>query len=117
MIFDSKERRLAPALFVISLLAFPAAAQDLPDKIRGDKVYRDKVSVNAVAKHSDATVHVGDPELVDVSLTGITLELPAGFTTSNQSGKVEMITFHDLEVNGLKVRPEEYVNKLSLIHI
>lgn len=95
------------------LFAVSASSQILPDKIRGYKVYKDKVSVNATTTDSDAAVHVGDPELVDVSLTGITLELPAEFTAAHQSGKVEMITFYDLKVNGIKVEAEEYLHKFE----
>lgn len=98
---------------VLSLLALPALPQGLPDKIRGYKVYKDKVSVNTAAENSDAAVRVGDPDVVDISLAGITLELPAEFTSSDQSGKVEMITFHDLKVNGIKVEPEEYNHKFE----
>ena len=100
-------------LFLILVSGSVAAAQDLPEKIRGYKVYRDKVSVNASSAESDAAIHIGEPEIVDVSLSGITLDLPAEFTTSNQSGKVEMVTFHDLKVNGIKVEPEEYLHKFQ----
>ena len=102
---DSKEGGLAPALVILLLLALPALAQPLPDKIRGYKVYRDKISINASTAASDGAIHIGEPEIVDVALTGITLELPAEFTTSTQSGKVEMVSFHDLKVNGIKVEP------------
>ncbi|HQU92599.1 MAG TPA: hypothetical protein PLK77_09900, partial [Pyrinomonadaceae bacterium] len=103
----SQEGRLAPALMVLLLLSFSALTQTLPDKIRGYKVYKDKVSVNAHTENSDAAVQVGEPEVVDVSLSGITLELPAEFTTSAQSGKVEIVTFDDLKVNGIKAETEE----------
>lgn len=101
-----------PALFVC-VSSFSAFAQPLPDKIRGYKVYRDKISVNSTANDSDAAVQIGDPELAEVSLTGITLELPAEFTAKYQSGKVEMITFHDVKVSGIKVEPEEYVHRFE----
>jgi hypothetical protein len=113
LMIDSMEGRLVPALLLIILLSLPALAQDLPDKIRGYKVYRDKVSVNAKTENSDAAVHIGESEVVDVSLSGITLELPVEFTTASQSGKVEMVTFHDLKVNGIKVEPEEYAHKFE----
>jgi hypothetical protein len=97
-----------PAFCIVSLFAVSGFSQEHPDKIRGYKVYKDKVSVNAATENSDAAVQVGEPDLVDISLAGITLELPAEFTAAKQSGKVEMITFHDLRVNGIKVEPEEY---------
>jgi hypothetical protein len=110
---DSKEGGLAPAFVTLFLLALPALAQNLPHKIRGYKVYRDKVSIKAQTEKSDAAVHTGEPEVVDVSLNGITFELPAEFTTTGQSGKVEMVSFHDLKVNGIKVEPEEYIHKFE----
>ena len=103
---------IIPAVFVF-LLSINALSQDLPDKIRGYKVYRDKISLNSVSSDADASVRIGDPKLADVSLTGITLSLPAEFTAKYQSGKVEMITFHDLRVNGVKVEPEAYDKKFE----
>jgi hypothetical protein len=103
---------ILPALFVC-ISSFCVFAQPLPDKIRGYKVYRDKVSVNTSLGDSEAAVRVGEPELAEVSLTGITLQLPAEFTAVYQSGKVEMITFHDLKVNGIKVEAEEYAHRFE----
>jgi hypothetical protein len=105
--------RLARALFLLILLSFPTFSQSLPDKIRGYKVYRDKVSVNTKPADSDATVRIGDPEVVDVSLDGITFELPAELTAKGQSGKVDFVTFHDVRINGIKVEPEEYSFKFE----
>jgi len=109
----SQKGRFAPAVFLLFLLSLTAFSQDLPDKIRGYKVYRDKVSVNVSTAASDAAIHIGEPDVVDVSLAGITLELPAEFTTSTQSGKVEIVLFHDLKVNGIKVEAEEYAHKFE----
>ena len=106
----SQEGRLAPAFLLVFLLAVPTFSQDLPDKIRGYKVYRDKALINTQTQGSDAAISIGEPEVVDVELTGITFELPAEFTASGQSGRVEMIAFHDLRVNGIKVEPEEYTH-------
>ena len=102
---------LVPAFFVLFFTAVSGHAQQLPDKIRGYKVYRDAVSVNSTA--SDASIHIGEPAIVDVALNGITLELPVEFTTSAQSGKVEMVSFHDLKVNGINVEPEEYSHEFE----
>ena len=106
------EGGIVPALFVLLSFVFAAHAQDLPDKIRGYKVYRDKVSVNADME-PDAAIYVGDPELADISLSGITLEFPAEFTASYQSGKVDLVTFQDLKVNGIKVEFEEYSHRFE----
>lgn len=98
---------------MLLFFAVTAFSQNLPDKIRGYKVHKDKVSVSAASSAPDAAVLVGDPELDDVSIAGITLEILAEFTANHQSGKVEMITFHDLKVNGIKVEPEEYGHKFE----
>jgi len=89
-------------------------AQDLPKEIRGYKVHRAKISVknqteetNAKDK-SEALVKVGEPELVDVSLAGITFELSAEIGSLKQSGTIDFLTFHDFRVNGLPVDLEEY---------
>jgi hypothetical protein len=103
---------ILPAFFVL-LLSVGGLSQGLPDKIRGYKVYRDPVSINTESENSEASVRIGDPELADISLDGITLELPAEFTAAYQSGKIEMITFHDLTVNGIKVEPEDYTHKFE----
>ena len=89
-------------------------AQDLPKKIRGYKVHRAKISVknqpekaNAKDK-SEAFVKVGEPELIDVSLAGITFELSAEVESLGQSGTIDLLAFHDFRVNGLAVDLEEY---------
>ena len=117
----SQEGRLAPASSVrqavsLSLLLLSLAAavysQDLPDNIRGYKVYEDKISVSTGdsrgKRQVDASVKIGDPELVDAGLTGITFELPAEVVAAKQSGKVDFFTFHEVKVNGIAVDVEEY---------
>ncbi len=89
-------------------------AQDLPNEIRGYKVYKAKISVKNqtektdVKDKSEAFVKVGEPEVVDVSLTGVTLELSAEIDALEQSGTVDFLTFKDFRVNGLAVDVEEY---------
>ena len=110
------KKHLRLSAFVCSLFFFSSfvAAQDLPKEIRGYKVEKAKISVkNETEKSnekdkSEAFVRVGEPELVDVSLTGITFELSAEIDSLEQSGTVDFLTFHDFRVNGLKVDVEEY---------
>ncbi len=98
----------------ILLLSFLADAQNLPDKIRGYKVYDAKISVKTENDKiepkgvSEAFVKIGEPEIADVSLTGITLELSAEISGLEQSGHIDFLTFHDFRVNGLPVEIEEY---------
>lgn len=102
-------------LFFLSISV--VSAQDLPDKIRGYKVHKAKVAVKAEKQKSDnsnksseneAFVNIGEPEILDISLTGITFELAAELSSIEQSGTVDFLTFHDFRVNGLKVEVEEY---------
>jgi len=101
------------SILLLFLLSSSTFSQNLPDKIRGYKVHRDNISVNTQTGDTDAAVKVGDPEVVDVSLNGVTFELPVELTANSQSGKVEFVTFHDVRVNGIKVEPEEYSHKFE----
>ena len=111
---------------LLLLLSSSVSAQNLPNKIRGYKVYKAKISVkNQSVKSSDATesnvkneseafVKIGDPEIVDVSLTGIIFELSAEIDALEQSGTVDFLTFKDFRVNGLKVNVEEYTESFTI---
>ncbi|MCY7375166.1 MAG: hypothetical protein LH472_04250, partial [Pyrinomonadaceae bacterium] len=114
-----KKQRTLLAFIVVLFLTLTTFAQDLPKEIRGYKVYRAKISVKNQSEKSDngksakgnepeAFVKVGEPELVDVSLTGITFELSAEIDSPEQSAKIDFLTFHDFRVNGLAVEVEEY---------
>ena len=111
---DGRGGRLAPAfffslfLFLLSATVFP---QQLPDKIRGHKVHKDKITLNKSG--GDAVVNIGEPNLIEVTLAGVTLELPAEIKVLEQSGKVDFLVFHDFKVNGISVEPEEYTHKFE----
>ena len=109
----SQEGRLAPAFFVLLVFAINSLGQALPEKIRGYKVYHDKVSVNTHNETSEDLLKIGEPEIVDIELAGVTFELPAEFTAPNQSGKVERITFHDIRVNGIALQSDGYLYKFE----
>ncbi len=90
-------------------------SQELPDKIRGYKVYRGELPVVVSASADDtgkdsvdAFVKIGEPEVVEIGLSGITLELPAEIRPISQSGKIDFLTFFDLRVNSMPVEAEEY---------
>jgi hypothetical protein len=97
-----------------------AEAQNLPKKIRGYKVYQAKISVNnkietnGETNNSEALVKIGEPEIADVSLTGITLEIPAEIVSSEQSGTIDFLTFQNFRVNDLAVDVEEYRESFRL---
>ena len=105
------------SLVLVLTFASIAAAQDLPSSIRGYKVHSEKIVITSIAAKpdgkSDAVVNIADPELVDVGLSGVTFEFPAEALSSKQSGKVDFLTFHDFEVNGIRVTIPEYSSPFS----
>lgn len=110
------------AIFILlfSVSALSQNSQKLPDKIRGYKVYQTKISVKTEKEKSpekkgaEAIVKIGEPELEDVSLIGITLEFSAGIEGIEQSGKIDFLTFEDFKVNNLDVEIEEYKHSFEL---
>lgn len=118
MIFYKK----IPAFLITCLLLFsaPVFPQDYPNKIRGYKVYQTKISVKPESEKSaeksdaEAFVKIGEPELADISLTGITLEVSAEIEGVAQNGKVDFLAFEDFKVNGLDVEIEEYTETFEL---
>jgi len=107
-------------LFLAFLSFTNADAQDLPKEIRGYKVYKADISVkNETDKtdkkdKSDVLINAGEPKLVDISLTGITLEISAEIDSLEQSGTVDFLAFHDFRVNGLAVEVEEYKQSFEI---
>lgn len=106
--------KISVSVCLCGLFMSSASAQDLPVKIRGYKVYDAKISVGTSRDETDrktksgAQVKVGEPELVEVSLSGITFELPAEIFGFDESGTVDFLTFHDFRVNNLAVEIEDY---------
>ncbi len=94
------------SLILILLLLLPAFSQDLPSKIRGYSVHSPAIIVNTADQRAD--VKVGDPVIVDLSLSGVSFELPTEVASAAQSGRVDFLTFHDFQVNGVSVEIEEY---------
>ena len=100
-------------VFVCGSSAF-VNAQELPKKIRGYKVYRAKIAVvnqadkTAMKDKPEVSVIIGEPELTDAALTGITFEISAEINSLKQSGTIDFLTFHDFRVNGLKIDIKEY---------
>lgn len=104
---------------VLLLFAGFAATQDLPKEIRGYKVYNAKISVRTDPQKTSARdnpevfVRIGEPELTDVSFSGVTLNLPAEIKSIEQSGTIDFLTFSDFQVNNVAVEVEEYKNSFE----
>lgn len=120
MIFLRQNKRSIFFAIFILLCSVSAFSQKLPDKIRGYKVYQTKISVktdkekNKVKNGAEAIVKIGEPELEDVSLTGITLEFLAEIEGVEQSGKIDFLTFEDFRINDLDVEIEEYRHSFEM---
>lgn len=128
ILFNSGLSKFTSVVFCLCGLFFSLSvtnieAQNLPDKIRGYKVYKAQIAVKTQTDaasespqnaENEAFVKFGKPEIADVSLSGITLELPAEIERLNQSGTVDFLTFHDFRVNGLAVEVEEYMESFEI---
>lgn len=103
------------ALFAFTLVV---PAQEFPKKIRGYKVHIAKVNVDGGAESQeadglDAAVTVSTPTVVDVGLSGVTVDVDGTFIALAQSGTVDFLTFNDLSVNGISVEADEYRQSFS----
>lgn len=113
--------KLTASIVIVMLLALSQTsfAQALPSKIRGYKVYQANVTVRGSARSAgekggkDAQVTLGEPVIADIGLSGITLEIGADIAATDQSGRIDFLTFSDFRINGLAVDIEEYKNEFS----
>ncbi len=103
------------------LYALPAPAQQLPDKIRGYKVYKADIRLETSApnakssnKPPSAVVALDEPKVASFGLTGLTFEIGGEITPSAQSGKIDRVTFRDMRVNGLAVTPDDYEHAFEM---
>ena len=120
MIFFDQIKKLRYSILFLLLFSVCICAQNYPNKIRGYRVYQTEISVKTDKENpnkktkAEAIVKIGEPELEDFSLTGITLEFSAEIEGVEQSGKVDFLTFEDFKVNGVNVEIEEYKNPFEL---
>lgn len=102
-----------------------------PDRIRGYKVERTVIEVKhpnaknaatnakgvlAAADDSniDQLISLGTPTVARVTPMGITFAVPIVVTPVTQSGKVDFLTFEDIEINGHSVNISDYEHSFSL---
>lgn len=122
----SPARKLSKIFLILIPLFFAGTGigqdlyNDLPGKIRGYKVHSERIIVStdnnskSEQNSTETIVNIGEPLLVKASLTGITFELPAEIKSGMQSGKVDLITFYDIQVNGIPVNVDEYKKPFAL---
>ncbi len=112
--FKSNAAPVCLLFFCFLFLTFSIYSQDLPDKIRGYKVHKTNILVqnhsleNSEKKDLGVAMDFEEPEIADIGLFGINLELKSKLTVFGQSGKIDFISFKDFKVNGIKVDIEEY---------
>ena len=122
MIFQNLNFRRHLIFAIISIFVFSSTLlpQNYPDKIRGYKVYQTKISIKTPNENStpnsdsEAIVKIGEPQLTDISLTGLTLEVAAEIEGADQNGKIDFVTFSGFKINGLDVEIEEYKEPFEL---
>lgn len=100
------------------LLYLPTYAQDLPNEIRGYKVYQKNLKIkseeNQKDEDFDLEIKFGEPKLVDLGIFGVTFELFGEMTSFKQSGTIDFLTFNDFRVNDIKVSIAEYQDSFEL---
>lgn len=95
------------------------AQQTYPKEIRGYKIERAKVEIKRQkeaddarntggAGDADALIQVGEPRVARVTPLGLTLEVPITVAPVKQGGRVDFLTFEEMNVNGTPVTVEEY---------
>ncbi len=113
--------KLTVSIATVMLLAISqfSFAQTLPSKIRGYKVYQADVKVRGSADRStndgekEALVTLGKPSISHIAFSGITMEIGAEVAATDQSGRVDFLTFNDFRINGLAVDIEEYTHEFD----
>jgi len=109
---------------VLALLCISAAAfsQDYPGEIRGYKVYRTKVNVVAPRisplngrfgskndhEKNVVSLNVGEPTVESFGLGGLELSFLPRVSGIDQTGRVEIISFKDIQINNVNAEIAEY---------
>ncbi|HTH50626.1 MAG TPA: hypothetical protein VL501_01750, partial [Pyrinomonadaceae bacterium] len=110
--------RIVLFVLALALLAGSSFAQELPSKIRGYKVHNVKVHVTTTADDgpddSEASIVLGEPKIVETTLTGVVFEATAEVRGATQSGDIDFLVFKDIVVNGIAVDADEYVHAFKL---
>lgn len=104
--------RAALAFFIL-FAALPYAAQDLPNNIRGYKVYRPKIERTSVGVNS-VPVSLQASKLVSISPLGLTFETAVNIAPLPQDARIDLLTFHDFTVNGVGVEIEDFATPFSV---
>ncbi|HEY6804563.1 MAG TPA: hypothetical protein VI306_13395 [Pyrinomonadaceae bacterium] len=107
--------RFVLVLCVLFLFCHPARSQQpaYPKEVYGYKVERAAMVAKNVGD-AEALVRFGEPVVTGVTPLSIKLEIPLIIAPITQKGRVELLMFEDMVVNGTPVEIEDYVREFNL---
>ena len=103
-----------------------ASRRDYPKEIRGYKVELAKVEIKKQAaqendsakaageEEEETLIRLGEPKVTSLSPLGIGLEVPVRVAAVKQGGRVDFLTFEEMNVNGTSVTVNEYPHSFDL---
>ncbi|HEV7646387.1 MAG TPA: hypothetical protein VGO50_20805 [Pyrinomonadaceae bacterium] len=103
-------------LFCLLLLTL-AGGNFAQGKIDGYKVYNAKVSVISaqddvppnIKNDFDSLVKIGKPQNFTLTTAGASFELPLSVNIFKSGGRIERVSFENVQVNGLKMQVEDFI--------
>ncbi len=109
------------ALFCL-LFFILAGGNFAQEKIRGYKVYNAKVSVISaqdnvspnIKNDFDSLVKIGKPQNFTLTTAGASFELPLTVNIFRSGGRIERVSFENVQVNGLKMQVEDFAEVFDL---
>jgi hypothetical protein len=84
-----------------------------PKAVRGYKVERAAV-IAKKETNPDSLVRFGEPAVTGVTPLSLKLEIPLIIAPITQKGRVEVLMFEDMVVNGTPIEIEDYVREFNL---
>lgn len=90
--------------------AFPCLTQELPDRINGHKVLHEIIFLKTDGSKIPGKPYlfVRTPTVSDISLGGVTLAIIGELEAAGYDGRVDMMSFKDFKVNGVKVEVADF---------
>jgi hypothetical protein len=97
------------SLLVLAFVFPSASAQGLPGKIGGYKVHDEIITLSNInlAEQESPSITVGDPQVSNVSISGVTIAIAGELGAAGFDGRVERLMFRDFRINGIAVEVAE----------
>ncbi len=107
-------KRIPFFCLIFLILACSNFAQE---KISGYKVYNAKVSVISardnvppnIKNDFDSLVKIGKPRNFTLTTAGASFEIPLSVNIFKSGGRIERVSFENVQVNGLKMQVEDFI--------